>query len=264
MTKKKSPKTLGQCTYCGTWTNAVEMEHVFPESWYPEPKPAPSIQPCVPSCPACNDRFARVEERVRRYVAAGIDPNAPAALGIWNVVKRSLDPNRARGSNDRIHRQRAKEKFFRELVLVPATEPRTFPGFGHKSPSLFRLPDGRIVWGSPATLLAQSDVDVFGEKLVRGLFRRERGVPLPPDVHVEVFCAKEEAWPEIAEQIQRFALSTRGVPPGFLYWCGFSRDDNAFSVWYFLIWGQLFLQGVSIPPSVEITNFSNINLTQES
>ncbi|MCC6523417.1 MAG: hypothetical protein IT373_12230 [Polyangiaceae bacterium] len=84
------------------------------------------------------------------------------------------------------------------------------------------------------------DVAAFTEKLVRGLHYRIYDVPLPADVDVETYVVTEETWPALLQRVR--VMTPRGVPPGFIFWRSVGEDSPTLAIWYFLIWGQVFLQ----------------------
>jgi hypothetical protein len=105
------------------------------------------------------------------------------------------------------------------------------------------------VLASNAIVVNASDVAAFTEKLVRGLHYRIYDAPVPEDVRVDTFVLREEAWPEHLAKVR--SMTPQGVPPGFLFWRGVAAQEPMFAIWYFLIWGQIFLQASTTPPNAD-------------
>src|SRR4051812_38706332 len=56
-----APRSEVACAYCGS-APAVDDEHVFPRSWYPDTTPSTVKRVTVPACRSCNVRFKAIEE----------------------------------------------------------------------------------------------------------------------------------------------------------------------------------------------------------
>lgn len=229
----------------------MEEEHVFPKSWYPEGTSPTTIRPKVPSCRECNRRYGRLEERLQRVWAAGIDPRHPAVRGIWPRVLRSMSADAARDLRDKSFRFRNRSDFHRRLRVVPAAEGAAFPGLGHKRVSWVPNDSGLLTKGSVGAAFASKDVAGITKKFVRGLYRFHCQVVLPKKVLIETFVIDEEAWEDFFEFIRDRGLSPRGAPPGFFYWYGLAEEDPAASLWCFVVWGHICLQALTRPPGFE-------------
>lgn len=245
------PRTRGRpgtCTYCRAQVASLEDEHVFPDSWYPTTTPADAERIKVPSCSKCNRDYGRTEERLQRQWAACVDATKPAALGIWDRVHRSLRAEYGRDPRDARVRAGNREKMQRAIRPVPVTANGLFPGFRAIEASWSSQPSGLVALSAEAVEIDPNDVAAFTEKLVRGLHFRLHDAPVPADVTVSTYVVNEGAWPELLEKMR--AMTPRGVPPGFIFWRGVAKDHPMFALWYFLIWGQVFLQASTRPPGL--------------
>ena len=68
MAKRKNKKihknvNMGICAYCGATEVAITIEHVSPESWYPDNFGRAEML-TVPACSPCNHRYGQLEERM--------------------------------------------------------------------------------------------------------------------------------------------------------------------------------------------------------
>ena len=237
--------TSGPCAYCGEHCDSLEQEHVFPASWHPTTTPAHHPRIKVPSCSDCNRAFGRIEERLQRQWALCIDVSFPEALGIWDRVRHSFDPGRSRTPRDARMRTAAREKTKRSVRCIGVSAQGRFPGMGALNARWMRQESGLYGLASDAVIIDASDVSAFTKKLVRGLHYATFNEPLRNSVPIETFVVGEEAWPAVRAQLDR--MTPRGTPPGFLFWRGEVVDHPSYAVWYFLIWGQVFLQASTVP-----------------
>jgi hypothetical protein len=239
----------GTCAYCNAHATSLEDEHVFPESWYPSTTPADAARIKVPSCSRCNRAYGRVEERLQRQWAACVDTTNPAADGVWDRVLRSLGPEHGRDPRDARVRAGNRRKLKGAIRPVPVSAPGLFPGFHAVEASWALQPSGVLALSAEAVEIDGKDVAAFTEKLVRGLHFRSHDAPLPANVVVKTYVVHHDTWPELLQQVR--AMTPQGVPPGFIFWRGVAKDHPMFALWYFLIWGQVFLQASTVPPGVE-------------
>jgi hypothetical protein len=234
------------CAYCRIESERFEDEHVFPESWYPTTTPTGAAKIKVPSCSTCNRNYGRLEERLQRQWAVCIDTTNPAACGVWDRVQRSLRPEDGRNERDARIRAGNRDKLKRSVQTFPAGSAGQFPGFGAIEARWTQQPSGLHVLAADAVKIDAKDVASFTEKLVRGLYYHIHEAPLPDDVAVNTYVVAEDAWPALLKQVR--AMTPQGVPPGFIFWRGVAKDQPMYALWYFLIWGQVFLQASTIPP----------------
>jgi hypothetical protein len=235
----------GQCCYCLEFSAAREREHVFPASWYPSTTPEGAERIKVPSCSRCNREMGVIEERLLRSWALCIDSTDPAAIGVSDGVHKSMDAARGRDAFDTRVRAGTKAKLKRSIRPVAVSASGAFPGSRAVGARWMQLPSGLVALAAPALDIDGKDVAAFTRKLVRGLHFYLDGAAIPADRPIKTYTVSEGGWPEIAARIA--TMNPRGVPPGFIFWRGSAEEDPTFSFWYFLIWGQVFLQAATIP-----------------
>lgn len=240
----------GTCAYCGELSDSLEDEHVFPESWYPSSTPADAERIKVPSCSKCNRDLGRLEERLQRQWATCIDATHPAAVGIWERVIRSMRPELGRDERDARVRAGTRAKLKKAIRTVPIAAAGSFPGFGALEATWSSQPSGLVALSADAVMIDSKDVEAFTAKLVRGLHFLAHGAPIPADVTLNTYVVREDAWPELLEKVS--TMTPRGVPPGFIFWRAVANENPMFGLWYFLIWGQVFLQATTIPVGIAV------------
>lgn len=238
----------GICAYCRQQTHALEDEHVFPESWYPLDTPSDVARITVPSCTPCNRNYGRLEERLQRQWGACIETSHPAARGVWERASKSLEPERGRNERDTRIRAGNREKLKRSILSVHVETRGVFPGFRPREPSLVPDSSGGGMLMADAMRIDRKDVETFTAKLVRGLHYSVLGHPLPEDVKIRTYVVREEVWPELIDKLSR--MTPHGIPPGFVAWRAVAKGDPTFAIWYFLVWGQIFLQAATVPDVV--------------
>ena len=203
----------GTCAYCAQHAPLLEDEHVFPESWHPTTTPLDVEKITVPSCTPCNRAYGRVEERLQRQWIQCIDTSNPAAHGIWERVERSMDPKRGRNDRDRRVRSGTREKLRRSVRRVPVASDGLFPGMGARDAQWAQLPSGLVALSAKAIFVDGNNVASFTAKLVRGFHFYMHSAPLPTDVMVRTYAARQDTWPVLLAQVR--TMTTRGTPRGF-------------------------------------------------
>ena len=80
----------GTCAYCGHHSDALDMEHVFPNCLYPKSKHRSRVQRLtVPACKPCNKSFQDDEVHFRSVLLLAGRPN-PSVYENWETVVRSF------------------------------------------------------------------------------------------------------------------------------------------------------------------------------
>src|SRR5580698_2863276 len=92
----------GICAHCGE-TAEITIEHVFPESWYPD-EFRPSEMLTVPACQPCNHGSGRNEGRVFLDLVSTL-PDDPRTASLVQRAMRAADPAAGRNEKDSSHRR---------------------------------------------------------------------------------------------------------------------------------------------------------------
>jgi HNH endonuclease len=115
-----------QCAYClGEFPRAqITNDHIIAGSWYPDTTPSAVQRWTVPACRRCNNHFSSIERYVHARLAACVDPTHPAAAGMWEKARNSIDPKQARTPREREHRIRQREAFWSGLRELRESPPQ--------------------------------------------------------------------------------------------------------------------------------------------
>lgn len=221
----------GRCVHCLKEFDSLTSDHVFPDSWYPETTPKNLEKWQMPACIECNKRHGRMENDLLLRFGLCIDPTEHKSLGIAQKALRSVSPIHAKKDKDREHRLKRRHKVLRTLIphdLIP--EESIFPNFGGH--------EGFPPEDQPGVLIAQSDLMMLGEKLVRGITYVVDGRFIEKDHKVEVFFLRDNAAAPIVAQLQKH---------GTIYECGpgikviraVAHDMPTSALFSIEIWGRL-------------------------
>jgi hypothetical protein len=228
------------CIYCRN-DSAVEEEHVFPDSWYPDTTPPNLPRLKVPSCGRCNDEWEKVERRLGQELAMAVTPGAPEVAGVVERLNRSWQPAQARKPKDREHRAARLQSMARTMKWAP-------PTLG-KPQVTVRTPAGILLRASPARLIDAPLRRLMAEKLIRGLHYAETKTPLD-DLTVHAKMLINEPVPYELRDVEAIL---GGIPPDDRLGPGFSYKRlhaERISLWAFLIWGQVLIISFAAAPGV--------------
>lgn len=106
----------GTCAYCATTDVVLTIEHVFPQSWYPDDHP-PSAMLTVTACSPCNGAYDRIEKKLFLPLVMSL-PTDPRTDSILERAIRSAEAAAGKSERDREHRQKKAEAFFRRTKIV--------------------------------------------------------------------------------------------------------------------------------------------------
>src|SRR5690349_12578628 len=87
MAKKKTP---GRCVHCLRIVDEIELDHVFPNSWYPDSTPGTVQRWKAPSCPKCNRKHGRLENDLLLRLSMCVDAQKVAAMGLAAKAMRAM------------------------------------------------------------------------------------------------------------------------------------------------------------------------------
>jgi hypothetical protein len=201
------------CAYCSkSIQGSAEVEHVFPESWYPDGTDSTLPRPKVPSCASCNRAYGRVEERLLRTLGLCLRRGVPGTRGIPERALRAASAKKARSPRDRYYREKVRRALMSSVSFVPLDTPGDMPGI---KPDLVEKwgwnQSGIYVKGSPALPFPKEDLDTFTKKLVRGLFYLgAEAISMPQEAIIKPFIVKGSFWPECGRMIEQFEMVPRG------------------------------------------------------
>ncbi len=218
----------GACIHCGVHTDKLTGDHVFPESWYPDSTPEGLEKWQAPACEQCNHEFGKLEKRLFRQLAMGVEPWTVGAEGIADRAIRSFDPEAAKNDADRKHREAARERVRRSLrtiAMVPET-PALLPNIG-----TLHLSDSNAI-----EVVAGSDLTLFMKKVVRGFSYLATGQVLPAEYVIRLIPTDKYAQIPNALLDSPATIFERG--PGLRVERHYSSDDPYAALFRIQFWGR--------------------------
>lgn len=239
MAKKFPP---GRCVHCLDEFDFLTSDHVFPDSWYPDTTPENLEKWQMPACSECNKIHGRMENDLLLRFGLCIDPADQKSLGITQKALRSVDPECAKKPKDREHRLKRRNKILRTLVPSATIHDESiFPNFG-------RYP-GFPAEDQPGVLIAESDLKMLGEKLVRGITYVIDKCFIEKDHKVEVFFLRDEAATPILAQLQTHGAKYE-CGPGITVLRVVPHDMPTAALFAIEIWGRLHMYAAVQPLSI--------------
>jgi hypothetical protein len=236
MAKKFPP---GRCVHCLEEFDSLTSDHVFPDSWYPDTTPENLEKWQMPACAECNKKHGRMEHDLLLRFGLCVDPSEPKSIGIAQKALRSVNPKHAKKEKDREHRGKRRDKVIRNLIphdLIP--EESIFPNFGRY--------EGFPPEDQPGILVAQSDLIMLGEKIVRGITYVIDGRFIEKDHKIEVFFLREDAAAPIVALIQRHG-NVYECGPGIKVIRAVPEDMLSAAIFIIEIWGRLRMYAAAQP-----------------
>jgi hypothetical protein len=227
-TKPKPPPQIGQCVYCGTIAELTD-DHIPPKSLFAKPRPNNLIS--VPSCKLCNGGASDDDEYFRLMLTLREDTYMhPDVQRLLPVVFRSLTkPNKVGFS----------KSFFESIKEVE-----------------LMTSSGLFLGQRPGYDVDLARLDHVAQRIVKGLFYRERGVRLPDDYEVSAYSAsglstlakdtKDYIINNIVDPILLETPKTIGNNV-FTYRYAFNPNDPNNSVWHFIFYEKVVFLGFTAP-----------------
>lgn len=214
-------------------------DHLFPASWYPSTTPPTTQRPTVPSCPACNARMGKIEDRLRLRLPLALDPGAPAAQGLVESVHRAVSPAAGRDARD----QAARAATLKRLLdsALPATEvpmDSVLPGLGPHAGTPFEE--------QVATTVRAEDLHAFIEKLVRGTTYLDLQVLIDDRyvIHVQPVDPRDAGF--LKGPLARFGR-VRDLGPGLSLRVARVPEDPVVAIYEFVLWDRLTMYAIVQP-----------------
>jgi hypothetical protein len=228
-TSLRRPK-LRQCVYCRKSLPRAQItdDHIIAGAWYPDSTPSTVQRWTAPACRECNNHFSADERYIHTRLAACIDTTHPAASGMWEKAKASIDPERARGERDREHRRRQRNAFWGGLMTLDEPPQSTLP---------FSAPN--FDQGSRTGLTIEaSRINSLVEKWARGIYYKIHGHPVSASGKISVEHLREGAVEVAFGQFwsQRTILDAGpGIQMSYL---SIDEVPRRADVYLFKIWGK--------------------------
>lgn len=234
------------CAYCGRANIKPEIEHVFPESWYPDGYPRTSMI-TVPSCSRCNRDFGRAEERLFLQFALSLPPSG-ATRSIVERAIRGADPDQGRGLRDTSHRAARKRGFNKRTSVVSAALPPSNAAWTPAPRPIGRVqtPSGLVVDGSIVYQPDPQSMDALTAKLLKGTFFHLQKRPLKSEAVISGGLFLDDPSDLLRGMLQTGWCHVRKESP-FQYAMLLAPDDLTTSA-MFVLWDFIFIGAGSLPP----------------
>jgi len=234
----------GTCAYCAAEDVVLTVEHVFPESWYPDDH-KPSAMLTVPACSPCNGRYDRVEKKLFLPLLLSL-PNDARTSTILERAIRSAEASAGRSEQDRLHRQKKADALFRRTrVISPEVEievPWTPMG---RQLADFVTESGLKVQGTPTVNYGWEHLEAIAFKFLRGCYFARFGTPLTSAWSLWARAFTEDPRDVIREWQQLPTCTTAENFP-FSYSLAVHTDPSRAGA-YFILWDSLFLFASNLP-----------------
>jgi hypothetical protein len=201
------------CAYCGADGKALTKDHIPPQNLFPEPRSSDLIT--VPCCEECRGGWSDDDEYFRLAVASTSNVfDHPDAKAIISKVSRSLKKPTKIG--------------FAKLVRDSLGE-------------IDIQSQGGIYLGkAPSIKINANRLDRVSQRIIRGLYFKERNYPVPSDCGVFVKML-QYGFEDYAEHLSGIRFPPfKDIAGGiFSYtWVECSDDPDA-SIWLMLFFGNL-------------------------
>jgi len=167
----------GTCPFCLAENVKLTVEHVLPESWYPDGHP-PSKMLTVPACGPCNAAHDKFEKKLFLPFALSL-PDDPRVASIVERAMRSADPAAGKSPRDTEHRQaRGASLMRRTSILLPDQDIEAIRTPMGRPLAEYVTESGLHVRGTPAVNYGWENLEAVAIKFLRGVFFDRTKTPL--------------------------------------------------------------------------------------
>lgn len=239
MAKKRPPS--GRCVHCLQHFGKLTWDHVFPEAWYPNTTPENTEKWKIPSCLNCNGIHSKNEGDLLVRFGLCINPKDTRSAGIADRVMRALKPQFGKSQRDADARE-AKRSQILSQSFSGEKIPRSslYPGFDIE-PKYSE---------SMAVAVSVHSLQLFVEKLVRGLTFIQDNKFIEPSYSIEHHVLSKEDAKPIQEELDRFGV-THECGPGIRVVRAVVPEDRISALFKIEIWGRLTMYA-SVVEKIEI------------
>jgi hypothetical protein len=161
----------------------------------------------------------------------------PSLRQIIDSARRSIDPSSGKNPRDTKSRFRTRQILKDRIAPISSLEvPGLLPSFRDN----FEKGSRHII------ALPAEDLEMIGEKWVKGIHRAETGEVLPKDAEVSVMFLKDRDATEALSTIMRFAKPLYRGPGLNVRFCAVNEDSKHGSAYAFRLWQEFTLYGFAI------------------
>jgi hypothetical protein len=216
--------------HCVNFFKNLTWDHVFPESWYPETTP-PNIEKWeIPSCPACNQNYGRLEEDLMIRIGLCLDPSDPRCLGIPQKAIRAISPDLARNEDDKRAREAKRKQILSDCSFGPHVPNHGFyPNFSN----ILNVPKEKQI----VLNISPESVRKLNEKIVKGIVYLEDSHYIEPPFKISFYALEDRDSVSIVN-----SMKTHGQiyarEPGITVTRAVLPEDRITSLYFIDIWGR--------------------------
>jgi hypothetical protein len=232
----------GTCAYCAKSEVEIEVEHVFPESWYPDGFP-PSEMLTVPSCRKCNGDYGRIEERLFLRLALSLPTGEPFD-SITERAMRGAEAASGKSVRDVSFRHARGRSIMRSISIIGPNDSIDSAWTPSGRPVTDLVTEaGLLVHGTGVVEFGWKNLEALAFKFLRGCYFATQGAPLPQDADLWAQGFEQNPSELIAEWRRVQGNITRG---GFPFWFSItsttsSKDGRVLSGAHFVLWDHFAL-----------------------
>jgi hypothetical protein len=244
----------GTCAYCGSDDVVLTIEHVFPESWYPDDY-LPSKTLTVPACNPCNANYDKVEKKLFLPLRSSLAPDA-RTIPIFQRALRPVDEKAGKTERDRMHRKRRGDAVIRRMAVVAPSVEIQAPWTPMGRPVTdFETETGARVQGTATFRLGWGNLEAIATKFLRGCYFAQFGVPLRTDFEIWARTFPQDPRGLIEEWTRIPTSIVAGEFP--FVSCIVASEDQQRVGGFFLLWSSFLLFASNFPQSGELMRTSS-------
>lgn len=224
-----------RCPYCLQYSDQITVDHIIPDSWYPEGLQSNFEKWKISCCQKCNNKYSKLEQDLLIKFGLCLDPNESETEGVVNKAMRSINSIYGRNERDRVMREAKRRKIIKGTeILKEIPAQGVFPNFGPKEN--IKYPLYAIV------SLAEEEINEFGHKILRGVTYYLDKVFIEPEYIIEIYVLDDADAEPVVELIKRngqlYHLGT-----GIKIIRGVAIEDQKSALFIIEIWGKFKLYG---------------------
>ena len=230
-------RKITECVYCGSLKD-ITTDHIPPKNLFPSPRPNNLIT--VPSCKECNQKASKDDEYLRLVLSMRQETSGhPEILKNNEKLRRSL--------------QRPEQKGFRVSFLnsLAVVDSYTPAGIYLGKTSAFRVDMKRV--------------NAVIKRIAQGVFYEEKGIRLPDNYRVRVYCINDiinEQPALLGTLIMRRDIipltlkgKTRTIDENILkYWCQFAIDEENSAAMILSLYNRVSFLALITPDKITAQN----------
>lgn len=224
-----------RCPYCLQYSEQVTVDHIIPDSWYPEDSNSNFEKWKVPCCQECNNKYSKLEQSLLIKLGLCLSPDESKNKGIIDKTMRSINPIYGRDEKDKIMRKAKRQKIIRNAeILKQIPSQGIFPNFGPQEDIKYPF--------YVSVLLPENEIKYFGYKLLRGITYFLDKEFIEPEYNMEIHVLYDIDAKPVVEFIEKNG-KTYNLGAGVKIIRGLAIEDKNSALFVIAIWGKFKLYG---------------------